>query len=232
MIEEKDILFRDDYFVAINKPPGLLVHRTSLSEEGDEFALQQVRDLVGQKIYPIHRLDRPTSGVLIFGLNPDIVTEMREIFKERTINKHYVALVRGWFPKEPVHLDYPVKNVKDKLQDAVTEFRLAEHYELSIPVEPYVTSRYSVVNAFPKTGRWHQIRQHLAHLRYYIINDRVHGTGAHNAMFTQRLGLSDMFLHAQSLSFVHPATGKELLIEAKFPKHWDDFKFFTYLYAL
>ena len=223
MISEEDIIYHDDDLVAINKPNGLLVHRTNISEEEDLFAVQLLRDLIGQKVYNVHRIDRPTSGVLLFALSNEMASIMTTQFKEKKIKKTYIALVRGWFP--PVaFLNHPIRNGNGILQDAETNFNLLEKYELSIPVKPYETSRYSMIEAHPSTGRWHQIRQHLAHLRHYIVNDRVHGTGAHNQMFTGELGISNLFLHAKELQFIHPVTGKEIIIQADLPQHWNDFK--------
>jgi len=223
MISEENIIYRDDSLVAINKPCGLLVHRTSMDEEENVFALQLLRNLLGQRVYNLHRIDKPTSGVLLFALNNETAALVNDLFKERKIKKTYIALVRGWFPQTTL-LNYPVKNPKEALLDAETHFNLLTKYELSIPVEPYETSRYSMIEAHPLTGRWHQIRQHLAHLRHYIINDRVHGTGAHNNLFTEQLGISELFLHAQKLQFTHPATGQEILIQAGFPPHWEKFQ--------
>jgi len=223
VISEESIIYRDDYLIAINKPCRLLVHRTNVADEDKFFALQLLRDLLGQRVYNVHRIDRPTSGVLLFALNNEIAALVNNQFKEKTIKKTYVALVRGWFP-QITFLNHPVKNVKGIDLDAETNFFLLEKYELSIPVEPYETSRFSKVEAHPLTGRWHQIRQHLAHLRHYIINDRVHGTSACNNMFTEQLGISDLFLHARKLSFTHPVTQEEITIQAEFPQHWNDFE--------
>ncbi len=223
MISEENIIYRDDDLVAINKPCGLLVHRTDISDEGELFALQLLRDLLGQRVYNVHRIDRPTSGVLLFALNSGVASIMNTQFKEKKVKKTYVALVRGWFP-QVTFLNYPVKNGDGVLFDAETHFFLQEKYELSIPVEPYETSRYSRIEVHPLTGRWHQIRQHLAHLRHYIVNDRVHGTSAHNNMFTEQLGISNLFLHAHKLQFTHPITGEEILIQAEFPPHWTEFQ--------
>ncbi len=224
MLSENDILFRDESLIAINKPCGLQVHRTSISEEEDEFALQQTRDLIGTRVYPVHRLDKPTSGVLIFALSPDIASAIQRMFVERKIKKIYTALVRGWFSEEPIHLNYPVKSSTGNLQDAETYFHLQEKFVFPFPVRPYATARYSVIEAIPATGRWHQIRQHLAHLRHYIINDRVHGDGHHNRLFTERLGIPNLFLHAGKLEFDHPVTGNRILLEAGFPEHWNQLK--------
>jgi len=232
VISEKDIIYRDDDLVAINKPCGLLVHRPEILEEDDAvFALQLLRDLLGQRVYNLHRIDRPTSGVLLFATNKEMASMVNELFSEKRMKKTYVALVRGWFP-QTTFLNHPVKNSKEVLLDAETHFNLLNRYELSIPVEPYETSRYSMIEACPQTGRWHQIRQHLAHLRHYIINDRVHGTGAHNNMFTEQLGISNLFLHAHKLQFTHPVMEKEILIQAEFPAHWNEFQKIVKKYSI
>ncbi len=231
MISKEHIVYQDENLVAINKPNGLLVHRTEISEEKEVFAIQLLRDLLGQKVYNIHRIDRPTSGVLLFALNNEMSSIMSKYFKDKEIKKTYVALVRGWFPEFAI-LNHPIRNGDGIFQSAETSFRLLEKYELSIPVDPYETSRYSMIEAMPRTGRWHQIRQHLAHMRHYIINDRVHGTGHHNRMFTEQLGIYDLFLHAWRLEFEHPLTGRQITIEAGFPPHWDQFKKILEAYAL
>ena len=222
MISEKDIIYIDDDLVAVNKPCGLLVHRTEISDENEYFAVQLVRDLLGKRVYNVHRIDRPTSGVLLFALNSEVASVMSNQFKEKIVKKTYVALVRGWFPPM-LFLNHPVKSGKGVLLDAETSFSLIDRYELAIPVDPYATSRYSMIEARPLTGRFHQIRQHLAHLRNYIINDRVHGTSAHNRMFAEQLGIFDLFLHARKMEFPHPVSGAPVVIEAGFPKHWDEF---------
>lgn len=218
-----EIIYQDEYFIAINKPCGMLVHRTRIAEEESVFVLQLLRDQTGKHLYPVHRLDRPTSGVLLFAFDPDTARQLSVMLVGGEVEKKYMALVRGWFAADG-RLDYPVKNDRGNLQEACTWFRIAEKYTLHRPIGSFPTSRYSLVECYPKSGRWHQIRQHLAHLRYYIINDRVHGDGKHNRVFKNELGIEPLFLHARSLSMKHPVNGETLILKAKFPEHWEMFR--------
>lgn len=214
-----EILFVDSHIVIVNKPTGLLVHRTRIAEEENEFLLQKVRDQLQLKLYPVHRLDRPTSGVVIFALTSEDANIFSRMIQSNEVEKEYIALVRGWFPDE-VDLDYPVKNEKGNVKDAHTFFKNERHFELDIPSGRYSTTRYSLIKCFPKSGRWHQLRQHLAHLRHYIINDRVHGDGKCNRFYSDHFRVRDMFLHASRISFIHPHTKDQMLIEASLPEHW------------
>ncbi len=218
-----DILYSDDYFIAINKPPGLLVHRTAIAEESELFALQLLRDQTGKHLYPIHRLDRPTSGVLLFAFSAEIARNLQAQLTNGTPHKKYTALVRGWFNDE-ITCTREVRNDRGNLQPAQTQFVPVSQFELNIATDRYATARFSIIEAYPITGRWHQIRQHLAQLRHYIINDRVHGDGKQNRLFTEQIGLRDMFLHATSLTLLHPVTNVEICISAPFPEHWHKYK--------
>lgn len=218
-----EIIYQDDYLIAINKPGGMLVHRTRIAEEESVFVLQLLRKQTGHHLYPVHRLDRPTSGVLLFAFDPDTARKLSELLVSGLVTKEYVALVRGWMP-EAVELNHPVKNDRGNLQEACTCFVPGERFILHRPIGNYPSARYSLVSCFPKSGRWHQIRQHLAHLRHYIVNDRVHGDGKHNRVFKEVFGIEPLFLHARSLFMPHPQTGIKLRLEAKLPEHWNAFR--------
>jgi Pseudouridylate synthases, 23S RNA-specific len=217
-----EILYQDDFLIAVNKPCGLLVHRTSIAEENERFALQMLRDQTGCKLFPVHRIDRPTSGVLLFALSSDITKQLQQQLTNGKSHKRYTALIRGWFT-EDVTCERQVKNDRGNLQDAVTRFIPIKRLELPLATDRYPTARFSVIEVYPITGRWHQIRQHLAQLRHYIINDRVHGDGKQNRIFTEKLEIREMFLHARSLRIQHPITQTDLHIEAPFPPHWSAF---------
>lgn len=213
------ILYSDDYFTAINKPCGMLVHRTSIAEDDDAVALQLLRAQLNRMVYPVHRIDRPTSGILIFAHSPEITKVLQEEFQLNTSQKKYTALVRGWLPDEIVS-NREVRNDRGNLQTAETRFILKKKLEMPFATDRYETARFSIIEAFPSTGRWHQIRQHLAQLRHYIINDRVHGDGKQNKLFTGQTGIREMFLHATSFEFRHPISKATIVIEAPFPDHW------------
>lgn len=218
-----EILYQDEHFVAVNKTAGLLVHRSWLDSHATEFALQKVRDQVGQYVYPIHRLDRPTSGVLLFALNKEAAKAVSLQFEEHQISKHYLAVVRGHL--ESGEIDYPLKEILDKITDkkaqqdkpaqsAFTSYVQCDKTETPYPVRPYPSSRYSLISLFPKTGRKHQLRRHLAHLRHPIVGDTTHGDGKHNKMFRENFDSHRLLLHAFQLSFFHPVLNKTINIVA------------------
>jgi len=209
-----EIIYQDEYMVAINKPHGLLVHRSPIASEVQEFALQLLRDQIQKKVFPVHRLDRKTSGILVFALSGEVASKIQAIMEHSETQKIYLAIVRGHFPGE-VDLDYPLTNDRGKLQEAFTSFKTLRHTELAIPLGKFLTSRYSLIEAYPKTGRMHQIRKHLGHLRYPIIGDRPHGCNKQNKMFKERWNMMTMLLHAQEFRMVHPVTGEPLVLRAK-----------------
>lgn len=212
------ILYQDDHVVAVNKPNGMLVHRTKIAADASVFVLQELRNqLGGQKVYPVHRLDRKTSGVLLFGLHPGAVARLQKSLEDGLVQKRYLALVRGWFPETTV-VDYPLTNDRGKQQTAITHFRCLHQAEVPIPLGKHATSRYSLIEAFPKTGRQHQIRKHLNHLRHPIIGDRPHGCNKQNRLFLQRWNMNTMLLHAVSLHLPHPEEGTLLELEAPLPQ--------------
>ena len=181
-----DILYQDEYLVAINKPNGLLVHRSPIAADASEFALQIVRDMLGRHVYPIHRLDRKTSGVLLFALDSVSARAFQQAMESDHSQKRYLAIVRGYFPGE-INLNHPLTNDDGKTQEAETLFRCIKTTEIEIPFGKHSTSRYSLIEAFPKTGRMHQIRKHLDHLRHPIIGDRPWGCNKQNKLFLKRV---------------------------------------------
>ncbi|MGR5153474.1 tRNA pseudouridine(65) synthase TruC [Photobacterium swingsii] len=227
---ELEILFQDEYLVAVNKPAGMLVHRSWLDSHETQFVMQTLRDQIGQHVFPLHRLDRPTSGVLIFGLSSEIAAQMMPLFAGRDIHKTYHAVVRGWI-KEAAVLDYPLKKELDKIadknaseeqeaQEAVTAYAPLATVETDIPVGRYSTSRYCLVEMKPETGRKHQLRRHMHHLSHHIIGDVNHGDGRHNRMFRENYDCHRLMLHASRLQFAHPITGEALDIRANVDEPW------------
>ncbi|RNI26491.1 pseudouridine synthase [Rufibacter latericius] len=217
-----EIIYEDAHYVAINKPNGLLVHRTRIAEEKKEFALQLLRDQLGYRLHAVHRLDRGTSGVLLFAKSPKATAPLVKAFAERQPDKTYLAIVRGYAP-EAGTIDSPIRPDKDhpnkEAQEAVTHFNRLGTIELPIPVGRYETSRYSLVRIKPETGRMHQIRKHFAHLRHYIIGDKKHGDWRHNRMFLEELNSPSLLLHAASLTFEHPFTGESIQMKAQIPEN-------------
>ncbi len=196
------IIFENNDLVAINKPCGLLVHRTKLANDAEEFALQLLRNQIGQRVYPAHRLDRKTSGVLLFSKTPAANTMMQALFRERKVRKIYKAIVRG-FVQENGTIDYAIGE-NGKVQAAKTHYTLLQQFELNIPSGKHTTSRYSLVELMPETGRYHQLRKHLAHIFHPIIGDRPHGCNKQNKIWKEHFGMTRMLLHAESLEFELP----------------------------
>ena len=207
------IVYQDDYLVAINKPHGLLVHRSSIAKDASEFAVQLLRDQIGQHVYTIHRLDRKTAGVLLFALDEQTHKLLQQQFAENQTSKTYHAIVRGYTEDNDI-IDYPLKREDGKIQDAVTEFRTIARTEIPLPYGKFKTSRYSYVEVYPKQGRMHQIRKHFAHILHPIIADRPHGCNKQNKLFKEKFDMDTMLLHAKSLVFNHPQLQKVITIEA------------------
>ena len=218
------ILYRDEHLVAVDKPPGLLVHRTRLAAEEDDALLQRLRDALGRRVYAVHRLDRPTSGLVLFGLTPEVGRRLSLLFEVRRVDKRYLAVVRGWLgtPEDPAGvIDYPLADAPDlPLRPALTEYRSLARVELPHAVGRYRTSRYSLLELAPHTGRTHQIRRHLHHIFHPIVGDTTHGEGRHNRLFREHYGCERLLLHAASLAFAHPYTGAPLRIQAPPDAQW------------
>jgi tRNA pseudouridine65 synthase len=208
-----DIVYQDDHLIAINKPHGLLVHRSSIANDAKEFALQLVRDQIARWVSPVHRLDRKTGGLLLFAFEKDVEIAMHKQFQEGLVSKKYIAVVRGYAPDQ-LDIDYPLMKENGTMQDAFTSFVTLKRAELDIPLGNHPTSRYSLVEASPTTGRMHQLRKHFAHIFHPIIGDRKHGCNKQNRFFKQEWEMTTMLLHASELKFNHPVTGAEVLLKA------------------
>jgi tRNA pseudouridine65 synthase len=208
-----EIIYQDEHLVAINKPHGLLVHQSPIARNAEEFALQLLRDQIQQHVWPAHRLDRKTSGLILFSLNKDTDRLMQQQFMENKVQKKYLALLRGHSPDELL-IDYPLKKENGTLQDAITYFKTLARTEVSLAVGKHPTSRYSLVEAQPQTGRMHQLRRHFAHIFHPIIGDRPHGCNKQNKFFKERFQMESMLLHASELQFTHPLTLQEIHLKA------------------
>ncbi len=208
-----EIIYKDEHLIAINKPHGLLVHRSKIANDANEFALQMLRDQVGRHVNPTHRLDRKTGGVLLFAFDKETEIAMQKQFQESLVVKSYLAIVRGYAPLA-MEIDYPLAKENGTLQDAKTNFVTLQQSEIPLAIGKHPTSRYSLVKANPKTGRMHQLRKHFAHIFHPIIGDRPHGCNKQNRYFKEHLQMNTMLLHALDLSFTHPVSQQPVKIEA------------------
>jgi tRNA pseudouridine65 synthase len=224
------IIYRDEHYVAISKPESLLVHRSRQARD-HVFALQLLRDQVGRFVYPVHRLDRPTSGVLIFGFTSEAAAALCRLFEERQVHKTYLALVRG-ITQEQETIDYPLYDDDgETMREAISAYTRLETVQLDDHINDRTRPDYSLVAVVPQTGRTHQIRRHFHHIHHPIIGDTTHGDGIHNRYFREKFSLYRLMLHASCIRFTHPFTNQLLTITAPLPEEfgelfdhcgWDD----------
>lgn len=208
-----EILYQDSDYIAVNKPSGMLVHRTSLAAHESVAALQVLRNQIGHMVYPVHRLDRATSGVLIFAFSSANAQALGQVFSEKRVVKKYLAVVRGKAPTSCV-IDHPLTRENKPAQDAVTDMETLATVELPYQVDRYPSSRYSLVRAMPRTGRTHQVRRHLRHINCPIIGDVNHGVGKHNRFFREQFQNTRLLLACTEIAFQHPSTNTPVTIKA------------------
>ena len=268
-IDRLEIIYQDNDIVAINKPAGMLVHKSAMDRHETRFALQMTRDQIGQKVFPVHRLDKPTSGVLLFALNPAAARTLSLQFQENQVKKTYLAVVRGYLQGTGT-IDHPLKNIKKgrgnllsngyksrpcmdspcpdgqggevipgtentstfqkdlkrleknpsglqerPKQRAVTDYAGVATVELPMRVDKYPSSRYSLVELCPGTGRRHQLRRHMKHLSHPIVGDTIYGKSCHNDFFKNQFQCRRLLLCALKIRFAHPVTEKEMMLWAK-----------------
>ncbi|HBO38365.1 MAG TPA: tRNA pseudouridine(65) synthase TruC [Pasteurellaceae bacterium] len=225
-----EILYQDDYLIAVNKPAGMLVHRSWLDRHETQFVMQTLRDQIGQHVFPIHRLDRPTSGVLLFALSGEIAALLCRQFEDKQVEKSYLAVVRGYLSGNDC-IDYPLKIQLDKIADkfaqedkapqsAVTFYQGLQTVEMPYAVGRYQTARYSLVRLVPQTGRKHQLRRHMKHIFHPILGDTQYGDLHQNRAFTAYTGCTRLMLHAENLTFNHPIEKNRLDIRAGLDEQW------------
>ena len=201
-----DLLHVDPHVVVASKASGLLVHRGW--DQDDDVAMFRVRDALGQHVYPVHRLDRGTSGALLFALTREAAATLARAFDEGRIDKRYLALVRGTPPEQGV-IDHAIpKREGGPRVPALTRFRLLGRSAVD---------RCSLVLGIPETGRLHQVRRHLRHIDHPIVGDVNYGSGEINRHYRARYALHRLALHAVSIAFDHPVTGARVHVVAPVP---------------
>jgi tRNA pseudouridine65 synthase len=218
-----EILYKDDYIVCINKPTALLVHRSMIDKNEIYFAMKILKEQIGQWVYPVHRLDKPTSGVLLFALDKHSAKILNEEFKNHTIKKTYLCIVRGYTDDFGI-IEHPLKEKLDKMTDkkvsknepkeAISEYETLSRVELDYGVGRYEKTRYSLVKVMPKHGRKHQIRRHMKHISHHILGDTKYGRGEHNKSIRAKYGCHRLLLHALCLEIKHPHTSKTMVFTA------------------
>lgn len=223
------ILYQDAHLVAVDKPAGLLVHRSGLDAGETRFALQLLRDQIGRPVWPVHRLDKGTSGVLMFALDQDTAGRLGAQFAAPgAVGKSYLAVVRGWPANEGL-IDHPLARLSDdarrgstalEAQPARTRFRVRERYLLPLPYGDFGHTRCALTELQPETGRRHQLRRHCKHMAHPIIGDATHGKGPLNRALAGWLGVQRLWLHASALTLPHPVSGAPLRLSAPPGAEW------------
>lgn len=217
-----EIIFEDDYLLCVSKPNNVLVHHAYHSRNvADEASLLQIiKNETDLKVYPIHRLDRKTSGIILLAKEKEYVAKFQELFTNDLIQKTYFGVVRGFSPDVKT-IDSPVKGRDANVhKDALTELKTLANITLDVAVKPYDSSRYSLVQLSPKTGRMHQLRVHMNKISHPLIGDAKYGDKNHDVMYAENFGWQNLFLHAGKLEFTHPFTSEKLILQASFPEDW------------
>ncbi|MEQ9409917.1 MAG: pseudouridine synthase [Fuerstiella sp.] len=219
--DELPILYNDEWLVAVAKPSGLFVHRSNEDRSATSFVLQQIRDQLGHFVYPVHRLDRATSGIVVLAKMPEAASGMGLLFTERRVSKTYQALVRGFCDDHgsiriplvsSLGRGSPAGHPQAAPQDAETHYETRQRFELPLPSGRYPTTRCSLVEVRPVTGRYHQIRRHFNQISHPVLGDTSHGDSHQNRFYRNHLNLTRLMLAAVRLQFPHPVTGQTVLI--------------------
>jgi len=216
-----EVIHEDDELLAVNKPAGLLVHKSKIANDETDFLLERIKEQIGANLYLAHRLDRATSGVLLLAKSREVAGELGRAFMAREVTKKYLAVVRGW-PAAEGEIDYPLPGVREHgpRKPAVTRWRTLATTTVPIEMGRYPEQRYALVEASPETGRYRQIRKHFHHVSHHIIGDTSHGRGDHNRLWRIHFGMHRMLLHAWRLEFAHPLSGMRMTLIAGLGDVW------------
>lgn len=219
-----NILYQDEYFFAIDKPAGYFVHppeRSPFPVPREKICLYSLREHFGREVFPAHRLDAPTTGLVLFALSREAAAELGKLFMERRIQKTYQAVARGHLPPSGV-IELPLEIAGfSELMEARTLYKCLKHIELPVAVgKKYPTARYSLLEVQPVTGRWHQIRRHFDRIAHPLLGDIEHGDSHHNRFFRDELKIPGLCLRASTLEFVHPWTQEPMTLKAPPCEKW------------
>ena len=219
------VCFQDDALVVVDKPCGMLVHRSGIDARETTFLLQTLRNQLNQSLFPVHRLDKATSGLVIFALSSDVAKTLSKAFEHGGITKTYEAFVRGHTPQS-LRIDHALRDEVDSKgrkikngteREAMTELRTLTSWTVPEPVDRYPEARYSHVQLQPITGRYRQLRRHAKHISHPILGDVRYGKGTHNRFIEEHLGIRRLWLHAKQVAFRHPLTDEAVCISSAMP---------------
>ncbi|MGB0712468.1 MAG: GNAT family N-acetyltransferase [Gammaproteobacteria bacterium] len=230
-----DLIWRDPDYVAVYKPADLLVHRSPIDRHETRFLVQELRNQLGTRVYPVHRLDKPTAGVMVFALSSEAASRLAPAFAgdgvEKSVRKHYQAVVRGRLEGEGL-IDYAFAPRADERarggrdgaerRPASTAWRVLETCVVGRPVGRYDTARFTRLALRPLTGRKHQLRRHMKHVFHPILGDTTYGDGAQNRLLRDLVGVNRLMLVATGLEFSHPASGESVSLTVRPDTSWRD----------
>jgi tRNA pseudouridine65 synthase len=221
LIGDIDIVFEDETLLAVNKPAGLLVHRSKIAADENDCLLDRLRVRTKSDLFLIHRLDRATSGVVLLAKAREVAGALGKQFMARSVDKRYLAVVRGW-PESEGSIDYPLSDVRENSarKPALTDWRVLATCTVAIELGKYPEQRYALVEASPQTGRYRQIRKHFHHISHHIVGDTSHGRGDHNRLWRMHFGMHRMLLHAWKLDLRHPLNDSKLELVAPVDEMW------------
>ena len=216
-----DLLYLDPDLIALDKPTALAVHRSRLVGTDEDYLMDRLRLQVDGPLHAVHRLDRATSGVLLVARHAQAAAEIGRQLMARTVDKAYLAVVRGW-PAEEGEIDYPLSgsSFQGEAKPALTRWRRLATIEVSIAQGRYAQQRYALLEVSPETGRYRQIRRHFHHVSHHLLGDTSHGRGDHNRLIRQHYGVHRLMLHAWRLRVEHPATREALQFQAPLDREW------------
>jgi len=216
-----EVVYEDAELLAVNKPAGLLVHRSAIAADETDFLLERLKAQSGATLFLAHRLDRATSGVVLLAKSREIAGELGRQFMARNVVKQYLAVVRGWPEAEGV-IDYPLADVRERSprKPALTRWRTLAAATVPIALGKYPEQRYALVEAQPETGRYRQIRKHFHHVSHHIVGDTSHGRGDHNRLWRMHFQMHRLLLHAWRLRLAHPLRGTPLTLQAPLDETW------------
>ncbi|MFC2107515.1 RluA family pseudouridine synthase [Bacteroidota bacterium] len=218
MLNKDNLIYTDDYIVIINKPTGIPIHKNEHMPHDAEYVIKSLGELTGKSIYGVHRLDAKTSGIMVFAFDRETAEQLSAQFRGRDIKKTYHAVVYGKPDDEGV-FDFPVKDKsKRKKFNALTKFKTLDSKAYDFPYHDKEQCVISLVEAYPESGKYHQIRQHFGLKRHYILGDGQHGSRQLNKLLQEKIGLNRMMLHASKISFMHPEKEKTVLLSCELPE--------------
>lgn len=232
MPEPLTLIHQDAHLLAVHKPAGLLVHRTALDAQADDDLVTRLQRQIGAPVWPAHRLDKGTSGVLLLARDATTARLLGDTFaaasqgEAQHIEKRYLAVVRGW-PAAVGEIDLPLArdpelpSTGQRQLPACTRWQVMQRLSLPLATAPgHADTRLALVEVQPLTGRRHQIRRHFKALAHPLIGDATHGKGPLNRALTAHIGHARLWLHALQLSLPHPVTGVQLDLQAAPGAEW------------